>query len=68
MTLVLNLKKKEQFNMYTDAVDAINYIKNNLKIKIDKEFNSKEDTYEVIVRLFLDDIIISQDSIEFDAI
>ena len=54
--------------MYTDAVDAINYIKNNLKIKIDKEFNSKEDTYEVIVRLFLDDIIISQDSIEFDAI
>ena len=54
--------------MYTDAVDAIKYIENNLKIKINKEFNSKKNTYEVTVRLFLDDTIISQDSIEFDAI
>ena len=54
--------------MYTNATDAIKYIENNLKIKIDKEFNSKEDVYEVTIRLFLDDVIISQDSIEFDAI
>ena len=54
--------------MYTDAVDAIKYIENNLKIKLTTSFNDKTDKYEIIAKLTLDNKVISEDKIEFEAI
>ena len=54
--------------MYTDAVDAIRYIENNLKIKLDKEFDIVTESYVITAELILDNKVISEDKIEFEAI
>lgn len=54
--------------MYTTSADAIRYVENNLKIKLDKEYNSKNDSYEITATLLMGTLVISQDTIEFEAI
>ena len=54
--------------MYTDAADAIRYIENRLKIKLTTSFNDKTDSYEITAKLILDNKVISEDKIGFEAI
>ena len=54
--------------MWTDAADAIRYIEDNLKIKLDTSFNYKTDSYEITAKLILNDKVISEDKIKFEAV
>ena len=54
--------------MDINGIDAIRYIENNLKIKLIKEYNSKNDSYEITAILLMDTLVISQDTIKFEAI
>ena len=54
--------------MYTDAADAIRYIENNLKIRLETGFNIKTDSYEITAKLILNGKVISEDKIEFESI
>lgn len=54
--------------MYTDAVDTIRYIEDNLKIRLETGFNIKTDSYEITAKLILNGKVISEDKIEFESI
>lgn len=54
--------------MYTDAADAIRYIEDNLKIRLETGFNIKTDSYEITAKLVLNGKVISEDKIEFESI
>ena len=54
--------------MDINGIDAIRYIENNLKIKLNKEYNSKNDSYEITATLLMGTLVISQDTIKFEAI
>lgn len=53
--------------MLTDAGDAIRYIENNLKIKLDKSFNFTTGEYVINVKLLLNNTVISEDRITFES-
>ena len=54
-------------DMWTDAADVIRYIESNLKIKLDTEFNYKNETYEIIAKLILNNKVISEDKLSIES-
>jgi hypothetical protein len=54
--------------MLATGSDAIRFIEDNLKIRLETSFNIKTDSYEITARLILDNKVISEDKIEFEAI
>lgn len=54
--------------MVETGSDAIRYIEDNLKIRLETSFNIKTDAYEITAKLILDNKVISEDKIEFEAI
>lgn len=54
--------------MFATGSDAIRYIEDNLKIRLETSFNIKTDAYEITAKLILDNKVISEDKIEFEAI
>ena len=54
--------------MFVTGSDAIRYIEDNLKIRLETSFNTKTDAYEITAKLILDNKVISEDKIEFEAI
>lgn len=53
--------------MWTDAADVIRYIESNLKIKLDTEFNYKDETYEITAKLILNNKVISEDKLTIES-
>ena len=54
--------------MFVTGSDAIRHIEDNLKIRLETSFNTKTDAYEITAKLILDNKVISEDKIEFEAI
>lgn len=54
--------------MWTDAADAIRYIKNHLEIKLESMFDSITENYFILAKLEMDGKVISEDRIKFDSI
>lgn len=54
--------------MLATGSDAIRFIEDNLKIRLETSFNIKTDAYEITAKLILDNKVISEDKIEFEAI
>ena len=52
----------------TDAIDAIRYIENNLKISLNIEFDAVSEDYDIVAELILDNRVISKDSIKLQSI
>ena len=55
-------------DMWATGTDAIRYIEDNLKIRLEKGFNIKTDSYEITAKLILNGKVISEDKIEFEAV
>ena len=54
--------------MFVTGSDAIRFLEDSLKIKLTTSFNYKTDKYEITAKLILDNKVISEDKIEFEAI
>lgn len=52
----------------TDAIDAIRYIENNLKISLNIEFDAVSEDYNIVAELILNNRVISKDSIKLQSI
>ena len=51
-----------------EGIDAINYIKENLKIRLKIESDIRTDYYVLVAQLVMDGEVLSEDKIEFEGI
>lgn len=54
--------------MWTDGTDAIRYVEHNLKIRLNKEYDSVDDKYYIVAKLIMGNIVISEDKIEIESL
>ena len=66
--VIFVIEIKTDIIMFVTGSDAIRYIEDSLKIRLETSFNIKTDKYEITAKLILDNKVISEDKIEFEAI
>lgn len=62
------ISKKKIIIIMVEGIDAINYIKENLKIRLKIESDIRTDYYVLVAQLVMDGEVLSEDKIEFEGI